>query len=223
MAIAMGIMGLGLWAVKPAGAEEVLPSNSLDIDPAILQNSPTLQRWLKETPNLWEENQRDPAFRPNVRLGYVYFPDSDGRSGLGVGVEDWFMGSLPLSVSADYQTDFQGQQAGGGNLQYYLLPLGWYVNLSPLVGYRSIQQGDFHSDGVNVGAKVVLAFSRTGAADMRLSQQFTAPGSAQEVGTSTLSVGYAVSPHWRLATDLQRQNSPGGNENRVGVYVEWQP
>ena len=75
----------------------------------------------------------------------------------------------------------------------------------------------------HLSGKVVFALSRSGAADLRLSQMCTAPGSAQEVGTSNLSVGYAFSPHWRLATDLQQQNSKGGKESQVGLYLEWQP
>jgi len=221
--LAIAMVSTALVWVKPSGADSSLPENPLDLDPTLIENSPTLQRWLDQTPDLLEQNRHDPAFSPTVRLGYSDFPTTNRSSGLGIGVEDWFMGGLPLSISADYHTDFQGQQAGGGNLQYYLLPLGWYVNVTPLVGYRSIQQNDYHSDGINVGGKVVLALSRTGAADIRFSQMFTAPGSANEVGTSTLSVGYALRSHWRLATDLQQQNSLGGKDSRVGLYLEWQP
>lgn len=221
--LAIAILSTGVVWVEPSGAEQPLPEDHLNLDPTLIENSPTLQRWLDKTPDLFEQNRHDPAFLPKIRLGYNYFADPDQRSGLGIGVEDWFIGSLPLSVSADYRTDFHGQQAGGGNLQYYLLPLGWSVNVTPLVGYRAVQQDDYHSDGINVGGKVVFALSRTGAADISFSQMFTAPGSANEVGTSTLSVGYALSPHWRLATDLQQQNSLGGKDSRVGLYLEWQP
>ncbi|WLT39382.1 hypothetical protein NON20_07560 [Synechocystis sp. B12] len=55
---------------------------------------------------------------------------------------------------------------------------------------------------------MVLALSRTGAADISFSQNFVAPGGTAEVGVSTLSVGYALTPQWRIATDVQRQNSP---------------
>ncbi|MEB3226964.1 MAG: hypothetical protein VKJ27_01145 [Synechocystis sp.] len=221
--LAISILSVGFILIKPTGAEPPPGENRLDLEPALIESSPTLQRWLEQTPDLFEENQRDPAFLPTLRLGYQYAASPNQRSGLAVGLEDWFIGSLPLSFSADYHSDFRGHQAGGGNVQYYLLPLGWYVNVTPLVGYRSIQQGDYHSDGINLGGKVVFALSRSGAADLRFSQMFTAPGSAQEVGTSTLSVGYAFSPHWRLATDLQQQNSKGGKDSQVGLYLEWQP
>ncbi len=91
------------------------------------------------------------------------------------------------------------------------------------MGYRSLQQDGYHQDGLTIGGKAVLSFSRTGAADLRFSQKFIAPGSANEVGLSRLSLGYALTPDWRLATDLEQQNSVSRKESRVGVYVEWQP
>ncbi|AIE72795.1 hypothetical protein D082_02660 [Synechocystis sp. PCC 6714] len=212
-------------AIASARGEAQVPEveNPLDLDPAVVENSPTLQRWWHETPDLFEQNSNDPAFLTRVRLGYNYFPDDDQPSGAAIGVEDLFIGQSPLSVSGDYYTNFAGQQGGGANLQYYLLPLGWYVNVTPLVGYRAIAQNDYHSEGVNVGGKVMLALSRTGAADISFSQNFVAPGGTAEVGISTLSVGYALTPQWRIATDLQRQNSPAYRESRFGVYLEWQP
>lgn len=112
MGLAIAILSTGFVFVKPSGAEQALPEDPLNLDPALIENSPTLQRWLEQTPDLFEQNQQDPAFLPKIRLGYNYFADPDQRSGLGIGVEDWFIGGLPLSVSADYRTDFQGQQAG---------------------------------------------------------------------------------------------------------------
>ncbi|MBE9203080.1 hypothetical protein IQ218_05915 [Synechocystis salina LEGE 06099] len=217
LAIANGGMGGQAWAQTPP------EGNPLDLEPALVENSPTLQRWWDKTPDLFEQNSNDPAFLTRVRLGYNYFSDDDQSSGAAIGVEDLFIGQSPLSLSGDYYTNFAGQQGGGANLQYYLLPLGWYVNVTPLVGYRAIAQNDYHSEGINVGGKVVLALSRPGAADISFSQNFVAPGGTAEVGISTLSVGYALTPQWRLATDLQRQNSPAYRESRFGVYLEWQP
>lgn len=149
-------------SVGSVGAQEP-GENPLDLEPAMVESSPTLQRWWEETPDLFEQNNNDPAFLTRVRLGYNYFPDDDQSSGAAIGVEDLFVGQSPLSVSGDYYTNFAGQQGGGANLQYYLLPLGWYVNVTPLLGYRAIAQNDYHSEGFNVGGKVVLALSRTGA------------------------------------------------------------
>jgi hypothetical protein len=222
LAIAVGLFCHGGKVGAQESGQAPANESDLDLDPALMEHSPTLQRWSEETPDLFEQNSRDPAFLTRVRLGYNYFPDRD-QSGMAIGVEDLFIGKSPLSVSGDYYTSFAGQQGGGANLQYYLLPLGWYVNVTPLVGYRAVVQDDYHSEGLNVGGKVVFALSRTGAADVSFSQNFVAPGSTAEVGISTLSIGYALSPQWRIATDLQRQNSPGSRENRVGMYLEWQP
>ncbi len=223
MTLAIAVSFFGHGGKVEAQGGEAPPKNELDLEPTLIEDSPTLQRWLEETPDLFEQNSQDPAFLPRVRLGYNYFPDGDRRSGVAIGVEDWFIGESALSVSGDYYTSFTGNQGGGANLQYYLLPLGWYVNVTPLLGYRAVVQDDYHSDGLNVGGKIVFALSRTGAADISFSQNFVAPGGTAEVGISTLSVGYALSPQWRIATDLQQQNSPAGRENRVGVYLEWQP
>jgi hypothetical protein len=223
LASAIAVLSAGLVWGSPSEGNQPVSEKPSALDNSLIDSSSNLRRWLKQTPDLFEENRHDPAFLPTIRFGYSYFAAQDHPSGFGVGVQDWFLGSLPLSISADYQTNLQGQQAGGGNLQYYLMPLGWDFNITPVVGYRSVQQDDFHSDGINLGGKVVFALSRTGAADIRLSQMFTAPGTDREVGTSNLSVGYALSSHWRLATDLQQQNSRGGKESRVGLYLEWQP
>ncbi|BFM41284.1 hypothetical protein [Synechocystis sp. LKSZ1] len=182
-----------------------------------------LQRWLQKIPDLNQEMAQDPSFRPRFRLGYNYFPSSDNSSGLGVGVEDLFLGQSPVTLSGDYSTNFSQRQAGGINAQYYLLPLGGYFNITPLLGYRALQTGDYASQGLNLGGKVNLALSRTGAADLSFSQSFVAPGSSDEVGISTLSVGYAVTEHWRIATDLQQQNSRAQKDNRLGIYLEWMP
>ncbi|WLT39383.1 hypothetical protein NON20_07565 [Synechocystis sp. B12] len=64
-------------------------------------------------PDLFEQNNNDPAFLTRVRLGYNYFPDDDQSSGAAIGVEDLFVGQFPLSVSGDYYTNFAGQQGAG--------------------------------------------------------------------------------------------------------------
>jgi len=92
-----------------------------------------------------------------------------------------------------------------------------------VVGYRYIQTNDYHTQGMNVGAKIMLALSRSGAADLAFSQSFISPGSDNEVGISTLSVGYALSNNLRISTDLQQQNSRTQKDNQVGLYLEWMP
>jgi hypothetical protein len=196
----------------------------LDLSPEIIQNSPVLQRWLKKVPNVLEEIRRDPSFSTRVRLGYSQFPSTDDASGFNVGVEDVFVGRTGLTVSGDYQASFNGdRKAGGADLRYYVLPLGSYVNIAPQVGYRYVETGNFSTDGVNVGARLMLALSRTGAADISITQSFISPGSNEEVGITSLSVGYAVTRNIRLATDIQKQNSREEKDSRVGIVLEWMP
>ena len=198
-----------------------LTENSLDLSPEIMENSPVLQRWHKEVPDLLEEIKNDPSFRTRIRLGYNQFPSSNNTSGLGIGIEDLFIGKSSLTLSGDYETSFNNRQSGGVNANYYLLPLGSYINIAPVVGYRYIQTNDYHTQGMNVGAKIMLALSRSGAADLAFSQSFISPGSDNEVGISTLSVGYALTKNLRISTDLQQQNSRAQKDNRVGLYLEW--
>ncbi len=108
-------------------------------------------------------------------------------------------------------------------MHYYLRPLGSYVNIAPLVGYRHLQNGDYATDGVNVGGRLKLVISRGGAADITLAQSWVAPGTAKEVGLTTLSFGYAVTRNLRLSTDIQKQNSRQSKDSRVGIVLEWMP
>jgi hypothetical protein len=91
------------------------------------------------------------------------------------------------------------------------------------VGYRNLETGDYSTDGVNVGARLLLVLSRTGAADVSLTQSFVSPGSSEEVGITTLSFGYAVTRNLRLSTDIQKQNSREEKDSRVGIVLEWMP
>ncbi|CCI08721.1 hypothetical protein [Microcystis aeruginosa] len=209
-----------LWgAISPVWAE-----TDLDLDPKIRQESPVLERWLEKIPDIAEDIRRDPSFRTRIRLGYAEFPSSDNSSGVILGVEDVFFGQTSLTLSGDYQTAFNGKRTAiGGNLQYYLLPLGDYVNLAPMVGYRYIQTGNYSTDGLNLGLKLKLALSRTGAADITVSQSFISPCGDNEVGLTTLSVGYAITSNLRLAADIQAQNSRARKDSSVGILLEWLP
>jgi hypothetical protein len=95
------------------------------------------------------------------------------------------------------------------------------VNVAPLIGYRALVSGEYNTNGINVGAKLLLALSRDGSADISLSQSFVSAGGADEVGISTLSVGYAIAPHLRLAADLQKQNTHVNKDSRVSIGLEW--
>ena len=186
-----------------------------------IENSPVLQRWQRQVPNVLEDIKNDPSFRTRWRLGYNRFSQGNGAN---IGIEDVFIGKTRLTASGDYQWAFNGDyQSYGADLHYYFRPLGSYVNIAPLVGYRHLQNGDYSTDGVDVGAKLKLVLSRGGAADITLVQSWVAPGTAKEVGLTTLSFGYAVTRNLRLATDIQKQNSRHSKDSRVGIVLEWMP
>jgi hypothetical protein len=202
------------------------PSNStneqLDIPDRVIKESPTLQRWLKKEPNVLKDIRYDPSFKTRLRLGFTSFPSNDHAGGINIGIEDIFLDRTGLTVSADYQSSFNGDRnAAGVNLHYFLLPLGNYLNIAPLVGYRYVQSNDFTNNGLRLGIRLMLAFSRTGAGDISISQSFVAPGSNEEVGITSLAVGYAVLSQMRLSGDLEWQNSPENQDNRVGINLEW--
>jgi hypothetical protein len=218
-------------ATLPLAAQEEIqtqPSNdnsnqdAIDLSPEVIKDSPVLQRWMKDIPNVSEEIRDDPSFRTRLRLGYSQFPSSNDIGGLNVGVEDVFLGRSGLTLGADYQTSFNGDRASaGGDLRYYLFPLGGYLNFAPIVGYRYLETGDFSTDGVNIGARIILALSRGGGAELSVTQSFVSPGANQEVGITSFSVGIALTSNLRLSTDLQKQNSSAAKDSRVGINFEW--
>jgi hypothetical protein len=198
------------------------PASTLDLDPNLLESSPVLQRWLKQVPNVLTDIKRDPSFRTRLRLGYTQFPSSKQASGLNVGLEDVFVGRSGLTLSADYQTTFNGQrEAWGGDLRYYIRPLGSVINIAPVLGYRHLTTTRYSTEGMNVGLRFLLVPSRTGAADLALTQSWVAPRGQDEVGLTTLSFGYALTHNLRLSTDIQKQNSRFRSDSRVGLNLEW--
>ncbi len=197
------------------------PDNTPTAKDLTIENSPVLQRWQRQVPNVLEDIKNDPSFRTRLRLGYNRFPPGNGFN---IGVEDVFIGKTRLTFSGDYQWAFNGEYTSyGADLHYNLRPLGSYVNIAPLVGYRHLQTDEYSTDGVNLGAKLRLVLSRGGAADIALSQSWVAPGTSEDVGLTTLSVGYAVTRNLRLATDIQKQNSRQSKDSRWGIVLEWMP
>ena len=199
-------------------------ASELDVSPETMENSPVLQRWRRDVPNVLEEIRNDPSFRTRVRLGYSQFPSSGQAGGVNIGVEDVFIGRTGLTVSGDYQTAFKGQrEAYGADLRYYVFPLGSYVNIAPLVGYRHLETERYSTDGLNVGARLMLVLSRSGAADISLTQSWVAPATNEEVGITKLSVGYAFTRNLRLSTDIEKQNARQRKDSRIGIVLEWMP
>lgn len=197
-------------------------SDAIDLDPALIQDSPVLQRWLETVPDVRADIRRDPSFRTRLRLGYSQFPANQQAAGWNAGIEDLFLGRTGLTVSGNYQGSFNGdRQAYGGDLHYYVLPLGSSFNVAPVLGYRNLQTDRYDTDGLHVGFRIRWVPSRTGAADITLTQGWVAPGSSDEVGISTLSLGYAVTDQLRISTDLEKQNAPAQKDSRVAIVLEW--
>jgi hypothetical protein len=195
---------------------------TLDLDPAIIEDSPVLQQWLDHIPDIADEIRHQPSFRTRLRVGYAQFPSTGQISGFETAIEDVFVvPGTGLTASADYSRSWNGQRESyGGEARYYLLPLGGYVNIAPTVGYRSLSTPAYQTDGFDVGLRLMLVPSRGGGADLALSQQWVAPGSDNEVGITSLAIGYAITRQLRLGTDFQLQNSRFGQDSRFGLSLE---
>lgn len=212
-----------LLTASPAWCEQPHSNaQDLDLSQEVIKNSPVLRKWRSRIPNVLDDIKNDPSFRTRLRFGYSQFPSTGQAAGVNIGIEDAFIGSSGLTVSGDYETTFNGKrEAYGTNVNYYLRPLGSYVNIAPVVGYRHLETDRYSTDGVNLGAKLLLVLSRGGGADISLTQSWVAPGSSEEVGLTKLSVGYAVTRNLRVSTDIEKQNARQGKDSRVGIVFEW--
>jgi hypothetical protein len=200
---------------------ELNTQQALDLPPALIEKSPVLRRWSEQIPDVAADITNDPSFRTRIRLGY-----SNGSSahavGLNIGVQDVRLDRTRLAISADYQAALAGDRGSwGSDLRYYVRPLGSYINVAPVVGYRHLKRTDDSVSGVNLGFHVLFALSRGGGSDISLTQTWVAPGSHEEAGLLTLSFGYALTRQIRFSTDLQRQNTRRDRESRFGVGLEW--
>ncbi len=205
-------------------------SQEFDLDPSIIENSPVIQQWIQEIPDISSKILHQPSFRTRYRFGYSQFPSNNDSGGIFVGAEDIFIGNTPLTFSANYSSDLSNSShpkshrlSVGANVQYYLLPLGNYVNIAPMVGYKYIETSGYNTGGVNVGLRVAFALSPQGAADIFFSQSFISPSSNDEVGITQINVGYAVTKNLRLSTEIAWQNSIKQNDSQVSVGFEWMP
>lgn len=198
-------------------------AEQFDLDPALVEDSPVFQRWLEEIPDIASDIDRDPSFRTRLRLGYMDMWSADDGEGFTVGIEDVFLGQTGLTLSADYQSTFDGEhESVGAHLRYYILPLGRYVNIAPQVGYRNLDAEGFATDGLDLGIRVIAVLSRTGAADISVSQRWVNPGSDRhEVSLTTLTFGYAVTQRLRVSTEFQWQRIPDDTDGRLGIVLEW--
>lgn len=205
------------------------PVTPLNLTPETIEQSPVLQRWLESVPDVQSDIRNDPSFTTRIQAGYTFFPSSKGTGGIVVGVDDLFVGDTSLTVSADYQQNFpadgaassQFRLAYGADLHYYVLPLGSYFNVSPIVGYRYAESGDdYRVEGAHLGVRARFIPSRTGAADITLDQSWIV-GDSESLTITQLNFGYAITQELRLGTDLEWQSTQDAGDSRVGVNLEW--
>lgn len=207
---------------KPTTTAAQPSAPSFNLDSKTINNSPILQRWIKEVPNIATDITNDPSFRTRIRVQYLSVRSSHHAPTFNIRIEDLKLGRTHATVNADFQVAFNNNyQIWGANLHYYLYPLRSYINIAPVVGYRNLKLNTYSTSGVNLGFRLLLVLSRGGGADVSLTQTWIAPGSNEEAGLSTLSFSYALNRQVRLSTELQYQNTKRDTENRIGIGVEW--
>ncbi len=202
--------------------QDTLSSPRIDIDPELIRNSPVLQRWLQKIPDVGAEIQNDPSFRTRWRLGYSQYPANNQAGGFDVGISDLLIDRTRLALNANWNNQAQFNSYGA-DLNYYLLPLGGYINLSPVVGYRHLESATYNRDGFNLGIKLLLVPARGGGGDIALQQSWVGLGTSEEVGISTLTAGYALTKQLRISGEIQFQNARESKDSRVGIGLEWMP
>lgn len=204
----------------PPPLAQRLDEERLELEPAIIEDSPVLQRWLEASPDVLEDMRRDPAFRTRLRVSYA---EVDDESGFQISVDDIFLGETGLALNADYaRADGGDRQSWGVNLRYYTLPLGHRVNIAPVVGYRELNTPDDEVDGAELGLRLLLVPSRTGASDVSVTQSWVNPGSdRQEASLTTFTAGYALTRDLRLSSDIQIQVTGDRQDTWFGVGLEW--
>lgn len=195
-----------------------IENNELDINPEIIENSPVLQRWMLKIPNVLQDINNEPSFRTRLRFGYSQF---DGNDGMKFGFEDIFIVEK-LTLRGEYEKSFNNNfENYGADLNFYLFPLGGYLNVSPVVGYRDLHTSDYSSSGINLGIKLLLVLSRGGGADIAFTRSWVSPGTAEEVALTKLSASYAITNNLRFSTELGQQKASGEKERQVGLFLEW--
>ncbi len=208
---------------EPTSNEQL--DRELELEPGTVDSSPVLEEWLQHTPDVLSAIRNEPSFPSRLQLSYALFPSSRDERGLAIGIEDVFIGSLPVTVNADYVANFDGndndREAYGAHLRYYVLPLGGYVNVAPIVGYRHVEAVDYSESGVQVGFQVKVIPSRGGGADFAYTQTWVSPTEDDAVMITQLEFGYGLTDRLRLATDVEWQFAPGATDSRLGIGLEW--
>lgn len=192
-------------------------SESLDLPDSFVEESPLFQRWLDRVPDVMAEIRDRPSFVERWQFGYS--TDLDGDSdGVSFGVRDFGIGRVGrLSFSGDYQT--LDADRWGADVHYFLQPLGDRLNIAPTLGYRDVDL----ASGLHLGVRLQLVLSRTGAAEVSLSQGIVGIENDDTAARTHLSLGYAIAPQWRLATELEAVWNEDVSTSRWALLLEWIP
>lgn len=190
----------------------------LEIDRQIIDRSPVLQRWLNRPPDLLDDIRNSPSFDSKLRIGIT---SRNHSLGLELGAEDIFLGKSPVTFNVGVQAELSGRESEiNAHFRYYLLPLGSYWNVAPIVGYRQFNQFERPQiSGLDVGLQGILVLSPQ-SSDLRLSHTFTSPQGDLEMSTTTLSSSYALTNNLRLGTKIEWRRSPIIYDSRVGFLLE---
>lgn len=212
-----GAIGWLLLGLAPAFAQGI--AEDLDLDPAIVEESPVLQRWYRETPDVLAEIRTEPVVPTHIGGGIADFDDDIG---LRLTAEEIYLGRTRLSLAGDYWQSLESDAVSwGAQLRGFLRPLGKRLNVSPVVGYRNIARSDFTRDGLLVGGRLRAALSPGGGADASVAQLFLQPGSDREVSLTVFTAGYALTDALRLSATLQRTRSNRGRETDASIGLAW--
>ena len=219
--LAIAIVAISYLSISNAAYGDAKMSqraNDLEIDRQVIESSPVLRRWLDSPPDLLDDIYNMPSFNTKLRLGLT---SRNHSLGVEAGVEDLFVGRSPLTVSGSYQTEFSGRESEiQANLRYYVLPLGSYWNISPIIGYRQFNQLDRPQiSGLDLGLQGILVLSPH-SSDLRLSHTFTSPTGNLEMSKTSLSSSYAITNNLRLGTKIEWRRSPLIYDSRVGFLLE---
>ncbi len=220
------LLGITLWGLPGYAAPDKVPSTAADdlnLEQDLLQRSPVLKRWLDSPPNVLNDIENTPAFPTKFKIGVANVPSRENDYELALGAEDIFLGKSGFTLSAEYRQslnqNIHNTNLWGGNIRYYLVPLGSYVNLAPQVGYTSLRLEGAEFQGPALGGKLVFALAQT--ADVTLTETVILPSQGPTVGRTQLSFGYALSPAMRVSADIDFINAPTRQDTSFGINIEF--
>jgi hypothetical protein len=181
----------------------------LNLPPAMVEESSLLQSWPIAIPDLREQIKNEPIFSPRIGVSL-----SDDQ--LGVNFRRVNVPGTRWIIEGNYDSINEGV-----SLDYYSRGLGHRLNIAPTIGYDSIEIEDRSRSGMSLGVKVLL-FGAGDGGDGSISHRFVNPGEgSKEMGITSLSFGYALTPGMRLATDFNFYRTIKHQEDQFKLNLEF--